>query len=194
VVTEVDEPQAEFLDAECQAALGAIRGAEAAKKRMTVLLLAIAEAAGQPLRGVFKDERACNQRVWYQKWQYVPAIQDALAVLTERALAWRDRETARIEAQALQERRRAIATASLNAVKGLELTALNREDRADYRTDASRVLLTLADEELAVRLEKGARGAALPVDVRDAPPLVQVVMPDNGRDAPRVVDDVKREA
>ena len=170
-----------WLDAEARDALMKIRGSEAAKKRATVILLAAAAASDTPMVDVFRDERACNRRIWYEKWQHNEKIAAALDVCTGRALAWRDAETARIESDALQRRRRAIAQGSLDAVQGLRITALNREDRADYRTEASRVLISLADPDLAERLERG-QAASIPVEVTDAPPLVQVVMPHNSRD------------
>lgn len=169
-----------WLDEEAQTALRQIRGAEAAKKRATVILLASAAASDTPRARVFEDERACNQRIWYQKWKRVPEIAEALEVCTAKALEFRDMETARVEQDALQQRRRAIALGSLDAVTGLRRTALNSDDRADYRTEASRVLLSLADPELGARLEKGK--ASVPVEVTDAPPMVQIVMPDNGRE------------
>lgn len=169
-----------WLDEEAQAALRRIRGAEAAKKRATVILLAAAAASDTAWARVFEDERACNQRIWYQKWKRVPEIIEALEICTAKALEFADLETARVEQDALQKRRRAIAKGSVDAVEGLRKTALNDDDRADYRTEASRVLLTLADPELGARLEKGK--ASVPVEVTDAPPMVQIVMPDNGRD------------
>jgi len=162
-----------WLDVEAQAALGAIRGAEAAKKRATVILLASAAAADTAWARVFEDARACNQRIWYQKWQKVPAIAHALEVCTGKALAFRDAETARVESQALQARRRAIAQGSLDAVQGLRITALNREDRADHRTDASALLLALADDELAARVVLVKKGTPLPVEVEGLDALIE---------------------
>lgn len=168
-----DEQQAEFLDAACCEALAAIRGNEAAKKRATVLLLAIAEATMQPLSDVFRDPRACNKRVWYQKWQKIPEIAHALELLTARALAWRDAETARVEAQAAQQRHRAIALGSLDAISGLRTTALNAEDRADHRTEASAMLLALADETLAARIVLLRKGQSVAVEVDGLDGLIE---------------------
>jgi plasmid maintenance system antidote protein VapI len=156
-----------WLTSEVRDALEEIAGPHLAKKRATVLLLAFATATDTSWTEIFEDPRVCNQRIWYQKWQYDAAIAAALELATEHALAWRDSRTAAIESRAAQERRRAIALGSLSAVKGLEVTALNRDDRADHRTEASRVLLSLADKELAERLAaSGAR--ALPVEVENA--------------------------
>lgn len=162
-----------WLDGETRAALAAIRGAEAVKKRQTVILLASATASGTPWARVFEDERACNQRVWYQKWQYKPEIHAALELCTTKALAMVDEETARVESKALRERRRAIAEGSVDAVRGLRSTALSQEDRADYRTDASAMLLALADDELAARVVALTKGQALRVDVEGLDGLIE---------------------
>jgi len=148
-----------WFDSEVKATLAMIRGAEAAKKRATVILLAAATASGTAWARVFEDERACNQRVWYQKWQYNETIARALELCTAKALAFTDAEIAAVETKALRERRRAIAEGSVDALRGLRLTALSREDRADYRTEASKVLIRLADEDLGKRL--GAEAAAI---------------------------------
>jgi len=160
-----EEPTAEFLNEECREALRQIRGKEAAKKRATVLLLAVAEASGTALKRVFEDPRACCETIWYTKWQYDPAVKAALELLKARALEWRDQETARIEAYALQERNKAIALGSLDAVTGLRTTALNAEDRADHRTEASAMLLALADETLAARIVLLRKGQSIAVEV-----------------------------
>jgi hypothetical protein len=171
-VEEEQEQQAEFLDAACREALAAIRGNEAAKKRATVLLLAIAEATMQPLSNVFRDPRACNKRVWYQKWQKIPEIAAALELLTARALAWRDAETARIEAQAAQQRNRALALGSLDAVQGLRDIALDAEQPAKDRIEADAMLLALADEQAAARIVTLRKGTPLPVEVEGLDALI----------------------
>jgi hypothetical protein len=155
-----------WMNEETRNALSVIRGNEAVKKRATVILLASAKAGGQPIEAVFKDERACSESTWYQKWQYLDTIQAALDVCEAAALSFVDDETARIEARALQQRRRALAEGSLDAIEGLRMTALSGTDRADYRTEASRVLLTLADEELAARLAASG-DPSLPVNVSE---------------------------
>jgi len=162
-----------WFDSEVKAALAAIRGAEAAKKRATVILLASATASNTPWARVFEHERACNQRVWYQKWQYKPEIAQALSLCTQKALAFADAEIAAVEMKALQERRRAIAEGSVDALRGLRLTALSREDRADYRTAASAMLLALADETLAGRIVMVQKGQALQVDVGGLDDLIE---------------------
>ena len=133
----------------------------------TVILLASAIASETPQARVFEDERACNQRVWYQKWQYEPEIASALEFCIEAALDARDGETARIEAAALQQRRRAIAAGSIQAVTGLQLTALQARNKDGI--EASKVLIKLADPELATRLgESGGQALAVEVAGLDA--------------------------
>lgn len=161
-------PDAGWLDAEAMEALRAITGGHVSKKRNTVVLLAAAVSSDTAMAAVFADERACNERIWYQKWQHIPEVKNALEICTRAALDYRDAETAMIEAQAAQKRRRVIAQGSLDAVHGLRMTALNPDDRADYRTDASRMLLILSDAELAERLRAGD-AAALAVDVVNMP-------------------------
>jgi plasmid maintenance system antidote protein VapI len=158
-----------WLNPELRTALDAIEKPHVAKKRATVLLLAIATATDTPWTEVFDDPRVCNQRIWYQKWQHDPAISGALELATERALHWRDQETAAIEAQAAQMRRRAIAEGSLDAVDGLRETAKRNRDGDGIK--ASEVLLTLSDEDLAARLAGMASGA-IPVEVEGLDDLI----------------------
>ncbi|MBN2389299.1 MAG: hypothetical protein JXR84_01165 [Anaerolineae bacterium] len=164
-----------WFDSEVKAALAMIRGAEAAKKRATVIMLASATASNTPWARVFETEQACNQRVWYQKWQYKPEIARALELCTEKALALADVEVAAVEAKALKERRKAIAQGSVDALQGLRNTALNAngEDRADYRTAASAMLLALADGDLAARIVLLQKGQALQVDVEGLDALIE---------------------
>jgi hypothetical protein len=162
-----------WFDEEVKAALASIRGAEAAKKRATVILLASATASNTPWARVFEHDLACNQRVWYQKWQYKPEIATALSLCTQKALAFADAEIAAIETQALRERRKAIAEGSVDAVRGLRATALSQDDRADYRTAASAMLLALADETLAGRIVMVQKGQALQVDVGGLDDLIE---------------------
>jgi len=164
-----DSPEAEvtWLTAEALAELKRIQPPHVAKKRATVILLASAIASETPQARVFEDERACNQRVWYQKWQYEPEIATALEFCIEAALDAKDTETARIEAAALQQRRRAIAAGSIQAVTGLQLTALQARNKDGI--EASKVLIKLADPELATRLgESGGQALAVEVAGLDA--------------------------
>jgi len=151
------------------AALDALpEGEHREKMEDTVLLLAFADVHHIPRREVFLDERVCCERVWYQKWQNLPEVKAALTVCTREAR--RVKRAARNAAMAgyVEEYELELARGQVMAVKGLQLTALNREDRADYRTDASKVLLAIQDEALAERFGMGKTGAALPVEVTNA--------------------------
>ena len=160
-----------WLTEELLALLRQVRGPHLAKKRYTLLKLAIARATpGLSEDSVWKtadpqeQERLCARSTWYGKWKHRPDIARAQDACEEHLRDWRDAETLRIEAQAMQLRRRAIAEGSVDAVVGLRKTALSAKDRADLRTEASKMLLTLADEELARRLAR-MDGEALPVRV-----------------------------
>lgn len=164
--------RADFLDAECEEALAAIKGPSAALKRTTVILLAVARASGMPFTRVFADPRAGGDTAWYCRWKKEPAVMAAFALLEDRVLRWHSRETALLEARVLNERRRVLALASLDAVLGLRVTALNLKDRADFRTQASKMLLALADQTLAARIALVERGAPIPVDVKGLDDLI----------------------
>lgn len=162
-----------WIDDEVREALGRIRGNEAAKIRSTVIMLASATASSTPWLHVFRSKNACNRRIWYEKWRYKPEIAAALSLCTQKALAFADAEIAAVETLALRERRKAIAEGSVDALRGLRLTALSQDDRADYRTAASAMLLALADETLAGRIVMVQKGQALQVDVGGLDDLIE---------------------
>lgn len=149
-VVTVEEEHGEWINTAVLTALDAIQGQLANKKRDTVLLVAFAAANGLSVEDALRDPRACNRRIWYQKWVKDPVIKNAVDVCTARALEFRDTETARVESQAAQARRKALAMASVSAVRGLEVTAL--EVRGKDGIEASRTLLSLSDNEMAARL------------------------------------------
>lgn len=161
-----------WLTPEIQAALNRVRGGKVGKRRETIIRVAFARAMGQTLEPIFRLPGVINQRVWYQVVKPLPTVQAAYELCFERALAWRDAETARMEAEYANERRRVIAEESVSAVRGLAMTALRVIDRADYRTEASKVLLRLADPELAVRLVD-EKGQAVPVAVEGLDALIE---------------------
>ena len=166
-MADLQIPDENWLTLEALAALRLIGNPHAAKKRVTVILLATAAASDTPMARVFEDQRACAERIWYQKWQDVPEIKEALRLCTAAALDSRDAETARIEGQALHERRRAIAEGSVDAVTGLRMTAL--QTRARDGTEASKVLLRLVDKDLAERLSEEA---AIPIRAENSGEIV----------------------
>ena len=151
-----------WLDEEAMAALRAIprtRNTDPAKRINTVVLLAAATASGKTWASVWADPRTCTDITWYATWQFVPEIAAALEICTLKAQKAAAQEVARAEMLALRKRLQAIAEGAVDAVQGLRITALSRDDRADHRNEASRLLLTVADDVLAARLGKaGARG------------------------------------
>lgn len=158
-----------WISTELRVALEQIGKPHPAKKRTTVLLMAAATAADRPLVQVFEDPRACNQRVWYQKWQHVPEIAEALRLAERDALAWRDSETVRIEAQARQQLRRALAEGALDGVAGLRKTAEHVRGRDG--TDAAMKLVAMFEPERAVAADPKVE-ASIPVRVTEQADVV----------------------
>jgi hypothetical protein len=168
---EVPEGAFPWLTEALLALLRAVRGPHVAKKRYTLIQVAIARATpGVAEDSIWKNDdpeeqaKLCARSTWYGKWKHRPDIAAALAACEQRLRDWRDAETLRIEAEALQLRRRAIAEGSVDAVQGLRKTAMSAKDRADLRTEASRTLLALSDEELALRLAR-LDGGGIPIKV-----------------------------
>lgn len=151
-------PHYPMLDEELTARLKAVRGNEADKKRYTALLYGVARATpGVREDSVFDREREdsdmiCARSIWYGKWKKQPAIRAVWEYVEELTRTFREAETLRIEMQAQQMLRRALAEGQVDAVAGLRQTALNVSDQANYRTEASKTLLALGNEELAARL------------------------------------------
>lgn len=78
-------------------ALAAIGEPHAAKKQLTVLLVAQATATGDSLRSVFEREDTCKADVWYgltrkgrrkPGWREDPVLATALQLATDRARWW----------------------------------------------------------------------------------------------------------
>jgi len=151
-----------FLDDACRAALGAIDGRSAERKRLTVVRLVLARINGVPLGEVFADHQTCAASTWYDYWQYEPEVRKAYSLLLKRALLWREQETLSVEIRVSSERRRALALASMDAVEGLRAVASDPE-AVKYRIEACLALLTVADEGFAGRIALAKHGKPLPV-------------------------------
>lgn len=89
----------DWLTPEIDEALAAITNPHAAKKQLTVLLVAQALATGQPVSAVFQRDDTCKADIWYGAkrrttgkrkpgWKEDPAIATALHLATERARWW----------------------------------------------------------------------------------------------------------
>jgi hypothetical protein len=165
------------LDEELAARLKAVRGSEADKKRYTALLYGVARATpGVREDSVFDREREdreqiCNRSVWYAKWKKQPAIRAVWEYVEELTRTYREAETLRIEMQAQQLLRRALAEGQVDAVAGLRQTALSVIDQANWRTEASKTLLALGNEELAARLAT-LHSRGVPVEIPELPKQV----------------------
>lgn len=178
-MTTISMPNAGYvvLDDVLSAMLKSIRGNEADKKRYTAILYGVARATpGVREDSIFDREREdkdaiCARSVWYGKWKKVPTIRAVWEYVEELTRNWRDAETLRIELDAQQLLRRAIAEGQVDAVTGLRKTALSPLDRADYRTEASKTLLALGSDELAARLAT-LQHSALPVEITEQPEQV----------------------
>ena len=168
-----------LLDAELQRLCGAVRGEHAAKMRYTAIRYGIAR--GTP--GVAEDsifcaeaddaDLICARSTWYGKWKKRMPIRRIWEYVEELVRTHREQETVAVELEAQQQMRRAIAEGATDAVQGLRSTALAINDRADYRTDASKTLITLFDEGLGARLAMQDRGTPLSVEVENLDDLIE---------------------
>jgi len=165
------------LDAELTTRLKAVRGDEADKKRYTAILYGVARATpGVREDSIFDRQRGdadqiCARSTWYGKWKNLPLLRAIWEYVEELTRTYRDTETVRIELDAQQLLRRAIAEGQVDAVTGLRQTALSVSDRADHRTAAAERLLALGSVELASRLAMLQPGA-VPVAITDQPEQV----------------------
>lgn len=163
----------EWWTVEVAQALNAIRGHEAARKRRTVLALAFAVARGESQESVWaaNDPEVCSRTTWYEKWKHQPDVVRALTICAERAMAWRDEETARMEALSLQQVRRGLAEDAKRAIVGGLMGIISDANaRGDHRLAAIRQFTALWNEEFAARFQD-ERGA-LPVEVQGMPEQV----------------------
>lgn len=91
-------PAVDWLTPDIDEALAAIQNPHAAKKQLTVLLVAQALATGQSVSAVFEREDTCKADIWYGTkrrsgarkpgWKEDPTIAWALHLATERARWW----------------------------------------------------------------------------------------------------------
>lgn len=152
-----------FLDDACRAALRAIDSRSAERKRLTVVRLVLARMNGVPVSEVFADHQTCAASTWYDYWQYEPEVRMAYTLLLKRALLWREQETLSVEIRVSSERRRALALASMDAIKGLRAVASDPEAAVKYRIEACLALLTVVDEVFAGRIALAKHGKPLPI-------------------------------
>jgi hypothetical protein len=98
----LETPAMDWLTPAIDEALAAIQNPHAAKKQLTVLLVAQALATGQPVSAVFERDDTCKADIWYGAkrrnagaqgarkpgWKEDPTIATALHLATERARWW----------------------------------------------------------------------------------------------------------
>lgn len=173
---------------EIEALLGAInRGQHTRKARDTVMLVAHAFASGQPVKPVFQQKGVCASATWYRKWKRDPIIAIAYQACLDRALSYRDEQTASLEAHWANVRRRNIAEKAAAAPIALAAVMADPGEKGSARIEAATRLLKFSDPELG-RVQTG--GGSVPVDVEvklDQEILAELrrlgVVPDGDADA-----------
>jgi hypothetical protein len=146
---DVPEEARQWLTGELQTLLAAIRGGQAAKKRITVIKLACAVANRQPRRTVFGQADTCSDKTWYTRWQYQPEVKAAFEACCTRALEWVDEETAALEAHYRWLRRRSTAQYAAQAPAALAAVMADPGQRGADRISAANALVTWADPAAA---------------------------------------------
>lgn len=153
--------------------LRAVKGPHVDKKRYTLIKLAVARVTpGVTEESVWQDEdsevqaQLCARSTWYGKWKHQDDIKAAMEACEARLRDWRDMQTLQMEADYLNAMRQAIAAGGVDAVTGLRRTALSQIDKAEARNEASKLLIALASEEHAERINKlSGGGQGLKVEV-----------------------------
>jgi hypothetical protein len=132
--------------------LGAIRGVHAAKKRATIIKVAFARANEQPLKKVFRQKSVCSEVIWYTKWRHDAKIKSAFEACYQRALEWRDEETAAIEEHYRRERRQSVAKLAAEAPGALAEVMQDPGEKGGDRISAANALMGWADPEAASKV------------------------------------------
>lgn len=166
------DTELDFLDDACRAALDAIGGRSAGRKRWTVVRLVLGRMNGVQIKEVFADRRTCAASTWYDYWQYEPEVRVAYTLLLKRAFLWREQETLNIEIQAANCRRRALALASLDAVESLRAIVTAPEAPVKVRIEACLMLLAVVDAVVAGRIALVEHGKPLPLNVEGLDELI----------------------
>lgn len=142
----------QWITEEIMELLRAITGAHAAKKRSTVIKVAVARATQQPLKAVFRQHSTCSEAIWYGKWRHQPALRAAYEACYQRALGFEDEATAGLEGYYAGKRRRAIAEYAADAPAALAAVMAGVEQKGADRISAAEALLRWAEPETAKEL------------------------------------------
>jgi hypothetical protein len=94
----------------------------------------------------------CNERVWYQKWRYDPAIVAAFDACYARALEFADAETATLEEHYRRRRRRSLAKIAAQAPAALAEVMDGKDQRGSDRISAADTLMRWAEPDTAMKV------------------------------------------
>ena len=184
-----------WMTDEVSQALDAIKEPHREKKRMTVILMAVAAANNQSEASVLTRADTCDDTVWSGRWigrdakrhwktgwKAMPDVVSALELCKREALRWRDTETIRLETFYAQERRKAVAEFSADAPVVLADIMVDRNQRAADRRAAANDLMGWSDPDRAEKVRPSPAG--------DEPAVnsIQIIIPDNGRGDARAED------
>lgn len=153
----------EWMTDEIRLLLEAIKGRHCRKMRDSVVIVANAVASGQPLKPVFKLSRVCASATWYRKWRRDPIVWAAYEKCLQRALSFRDEETASWESHWAAVRKRNLAEKAAAAPIALAAVMADPNERGAARIEAATRLLKFSDPALG-QVQTGG-GGAVPVDV-----------------------------
>ena len=159
----------ESADEEVMEALNAVRGRWAAKKRISIVLVACARATQRPLKPVFSLPETCCERVWY-RWKKQAAVMRAYTLILERLMAWATAETLRQQDFYNQQYLRNLAMYRAEAPTALLAVMTDPMAKAEARIDAACRLIQFADPEGAGRVPMAGR-ATIDVSVDVGPDL-----------------------
>lgn len=159
----------ESADEEVMQALTAIHGRWAAKKRITIVLVACARATQRSLKPVFALGETCCERVWY-RWKKETAVMRAYTLILERLLSWATAETLRQQDFYNQQYLRNLAMYRAEAPTALLAVMTDPLAKAEARIEAACKLIQFADPEGAGRVPMPGR-ATVDVSVDVGPDL-----------------------
>lgn len=167
-MNETPESQ-QWMTQEIRNLLAKIPAPHEAKRRRTVILLAFAHATQTPVADVFERDDTCASQIWWQKWQYVPEISEALEACKARALDWVDDQTVSTEEHYRRQRRKAIAEYAAQAPEALKIVMMHENQKGADRILAAETLMRWAEPETGQKLGRSAGSASIEqrVDVYD---------------------------
>jgi hypothetical protein len=149
-----------WLTPEIVEVLQTIKGRHAAKKRITAIKVAFAQANEEPLKRVWEQSDTCSETIWYTKWQNDPVIKAVHEACYERCLDWRAENIAEIEAYFSLKRRESIAKHSAQAPEALANVMHGETQKGADRISAANSLLGWANPDDAAKVRPASPAAA----------------------------------